>query len=299
MENEADNPINKGSRSLTYMPWHEHIKDFFLSQWKTILIYWIGLFGIFWGIIEALSFFIQKISFSNMYVLFGSLLICFVGSFFRCIHVYLNTVPEGLIGEASRVHKIAFSKKHFWEYALAYELTKSRIEKIDQDLDDVVNNRVYVKVTKTMDVEQYMQWMQTRPENFLRIVDVAKQLLIFDLINAAHADTDDNVDYHNLIRVIELTKDAYRSTYDFEIEGREINIPEGFELVHEIQCEWVSVIRDAFHQMLEILKSTGNRAKSDFSPLEKTIVFESPPRIDEFTKELDRISALMRLGHGD
>lgn len=289
MEDEEHNVRNEESRSLTYMPWHEHVKDFFLSQWKLLPIYWVGLFGIFWSLIEALSFFYPNSNLSNMFVLFAGLLVGFVATLIRCIHIYRNSVPEGLENEPSEIHKIVFSKKPYWEYALAYELVKSRVHDIDQKLEDVISNRVHIKVTRTMSAEQYADWLQTRPENLLRIVDVSKQLLIFDLIEGIHADEANEVYYRNLIRVVELIRGAYKSAYEFEVEGREIKIPEGLDVVHEIQAGWASVIRDGFHQMLEILQSVSTRSKGDFSPLDKTIVFEEPPRIDEFCEELDKL----------
>lgn len=78
-------------------------------------------------------------------------------------------VPVGLENEPATIHVIARSKKHFWEYALAYELIRRRIEKTDQDLEDIINNRVHMKVKRSMDVENYIQWIQTRPDNLLRI----------------------------------------------------------------------------------------------------------------------------------
>lgn len=294
-ENDNDNVRNEGSSVLTYMPWYEHVKDFSLSQWESMLVYWVGLFGVFWGLIEALSFFYPALNLSNIFVLSSGLSIVLISSLFRRIHVYRNSVPEGLEHETLKVQKISFSKKQYWEYALAYELVKSRIKKIDRNLEDVIGNRIHIKVTKTMSAEQYIDWLQTRPENLLRIVAVAKQLLIFDLIEAIHANESNEVDYHNLIRVIELIKGAYKSAYDFEVEGREIKIPEGFEVVHEIQASWVSVIRDGFHQMLEVLQSVATRDKGDFSPLDKTIIFEEPERIDEFGEELDKISHIMEI----
>lgn len=296
MEDEDNNVRNEGARSLTFMPWHDHIKDFFLSQWKFLPIYWVALFGILWGLIEASSFFFPGSGLSNIYVLLSGLLVAFVVSLFRCIHAYRNSVPDGLENEPSIIHKIAFSKKHYWEYALAYELVKSRIHGIDQKLEDVLSNRVHIKVIKTMNAEQYADWLQTRPENLLRIVEVSKQLLIFDLIEAIHADEDNEFDYHNLIRVVELIKDVYGSAYEFEVEGREIKIPEGLEVIHEIQAGWASVIRDGFHQMLDVLQSVATRRKGDFSPLDKTIVFEAPPRIDDFCEKLDKISYELEFG---
>lgn len=122
---------------------------------------------------------------------------------------------------------------------------------------------------------------------------ISKQLLIFDLVHAIHVGDEKEVDFSKLIRVVDLIKDLYRNAYEFEVDGREIKIPDGFELVHEIQFEWIAVIRDGFYQMQNILKSVATREKDDFAPVEATITFEEPPRIDEFCEELDRLSLLV------
>lgn len=293
MDSEEDDVKNQAEGYLTYMPWYKHVKALIVEHWKVFLLYWVGGFGVFWGVIEAVSFFYPESGLNNLYILLGILSVCFIGSAFRCIFNYRNMVPSGLENESTKIHEIARSKWHFWEYALAYELIKRRIEKIDQDLDDVINNRVHIKVKRSLDVESYIDWIQTRPENLLRIVASAKQLLIFDLVKAIHAEDEEDIDYKNLIRIVDLIKGLYRNAYEFEVEGREIKIPEGFELVHKIQFEWISVIRDGFYQMLDILNSVATRDKDDFSPVNATITFEEPPRIDEFCKELDRLSLLM------
>ncbi|MEZ0121444.1 MAG: hypothetical protein AB9Q22_03725 [Candidatus Reddybacter sp.] len=293
MDSEEDNVRNQASGTLTYMPWYEHVKNLLTAHWKTFLLYWLGGFGVFWGVVESASFFYPESKLNNPYILFGILFFCFLGSILRCIYDYRNMVPVGLENESAKIHKIAGSKRLFWEYALAYELLKSRFEKIDQELDDIMNNRVHVKVNRSMDVEGYIQWVQTRPENLLRIIATAKQLLIFDLIYAIHPKDGGEINFSRLIRVVDLINDLYKSAYEFEIEGREIKIPDMFDLVHEIQFEWIPVIRDAFYQMLSILNSAATREKDNLSPIEATITFEEPPRIDEFCEEIDRLRLLM------
>lgn len=295
MGNNDGNIKSHGYGKLTYMPWYEHMGDFSISQWKSILIYWSVFFGAFWGLIEALSFFYPKLDLSNIYILSIGLGISFLGAVFRCLHSYRNIVPDGLEFESTKVHKIAFSKKHYWEYALVYDLLESRIRRIDQNLEDVICNRIHIKITKTMEVGQYINWLQTRPQNLLRIVAVAKQLLIIDLMKAIHADESNEVDFHNLIRVVDLIRELYQNVYDFEVEGREIKIPDGFEVIHEIQTGWVSVVRDGVYQMLDVLKSVAIREKGDFSPLDITIVLKELPRIDEFSEELDKLGHIIGL----
>ena len=129
------------------MPWYEHALDALTGHWKTFLLYWVGGFGVCRGIVEAISFFYPKLGLNNVYILFIILGTCLLGAVFRCVYDYRNSPPAGLENESFQVHKIAKSKRHFWEYALAHELLKNRIEEIDQELDDIVNNRVHINNT--------------------------------------------------------------------------------------------------------------------------------------------------------
>lgn len=287
---------NKSERNLTYKPWHEHLKSFFISQWKVLSIYFFALFGIFSGIVQTASFFYPEYKLNSSYYLIAILIICATSSIVRCSYRYKNTIPEGLENENKKAQEIAFYQKPFWEYKLAHELLNHRINQIDRNLEDILNNRVHIKVVRTLGILEYVDWIQTRPENLLRLVDVSKQLLISDLVEAIHADENNNVDFKKLVRTADLIRDAYSSAYEYEIEGREIKIPKEFQVIHEIQSGWASVIRDGVRQMLTILNSVANRKRGDFSPLEGRIVFEAPPRIDEFSGELEKISKLMEAG---
>lgn len=284
---------NATTGRLTNMRLDEHIVQLFLGHWKTYFVYNILGFGIFWGIIEAINFFYPNIGLNSRAVLYFVLLLCIFGATLHCVYDYRRAIPKGLENESPRTQMIARSKKQYWEYALVYELLSKRIEKIDQDLENILRQRVHVKVVKSLDVVEYVQWMQTRPENLIRIIATAKQLLVFDLIDAIHADEGEKKDFLKLLRVVNLVRDVYKSTYDFEVEGREIIVPDGFSLIHEIQFGWTSVIRDGFHQMLSILKSVSDREKGDFSTIEGTITFEEPRRIDEFNEELGRLGGYL------
>lgn len=280
---------NKASMTLTYMPLHEHVRDFFLSQWVSILIHFLGFLSAYCALIEAFDFFYPKQNLSNSYTFTIGLGVASFGAIIKCIHIYRNTAPNDLMHESTKIKKIAFSKKPYWEYAIAYELIKSRIQNIDRKLEDLISSRVHIKIQKIMTRSQYIEWLQLRPSNLTGIIHVAKQLLIFDLIDAIHADESKEVDYKNLIRIVDLIKNLYESAYNFEVEGREIQIPDGFEVIHEIQADWIMVVREGFHQMLDILQTVAARKKGDFSPLSETIVFRALPRLDDFCNEIKRI----------
>jgi len=292
MSIDEDSVTNKGSLNLTYMPWYEHVQAAVTSHLKTFVLYSLGGFGILWGLVEAGNFFYPNAIINNSFIFYCLIIVSFVVALTRCIHDYSNTIHIGLENESKNIQKIALKKNHYWEYALVFELLKQRIEKIDKDLDDVINNRVYIKIIKSLDVESYIKWLDTRPANLLGMVESAKQLLIFDLVNVMQSKDEDNNDFSSLIKIVNHIGDLYRSAFDYEVEGKEIRVPEHFEIVHEIQSEWVSVLRDSFKQFLDIYQTISVRRKGNYDPIKAEITFEEPPRISEFDFELDRLEKI-------
>ncbi len=293
MESEEDITINKSTMNLTYMPWYEHVKDAVALNWKSFFIFSVVIYGVFWGITESISFFYPDSNLNNNSIILLGVLTSLFVSLFRCIHDYNNFTPLGLENENRKIQKIAHIKKPFWEYALTFALLKRKLQNIDQKIDDVINNRIHIKITKSMDIVEYVHWLATRPENLLGMVRSAKQLLLFDLAYAFNTKNDDTMDLHNLVRVVDLIASLYHNTYEFEVERREIIIPEGFELIHDIQKEWVPPIRDAFKQMLDELNALSLRDMNDLGPIEVTLVFEELPRVDEYCTELERLEATL------
>lgn len=289
MNKNDDVTHNEISTNLTYSPWCDYILQAVYHNWIKLFIYVGAGFGACWGLIEAVNFFFPNLKLNSGIVLGIVLAIIIVVAFLRIVYDYGNSVPLGLENEKKEVQKIAIVKKPFWEYALAYELLKKRIEEIDKKLDDLDNNRTFVRVTKSFALLEYIEWLSNRPTNLMRMVNTEKQLLVYDLSEALNKEKGKELDFKKLVKVIEQIENLYQQTYDFDIEAKQIKIPESFEFVHSIQYGWTSVIRNGVKQMLEFLHSVSLRKKDDFSEAEINIKFDTPPRIDEFCTEMDRL----------
>ena len=295
MEAEGSTVENRSKGNLTYTPWWEHLLSFTKAYWQKSLFYILALLGVVWGVIEAASFFFPGSNLDSPYALGAVLSLCVLGSLIRCGSEYGNAIPEGLENESLTAQRIVRSKKPFWEFALAHELVSSRIEKIDAGLDDLLNNRVNVKIDRNMNVEDYVDWLNMRPDNLCQLVDVSKQLFVFDLVNTISVKKGDEVDLKALIGVADLIENLYRDVYGYEVEGRSIKIPGDFEHLHSLQNKWIAVIPDAVSQLLKILDSVAKRKKDDLSPVEATVTFAEPPKMDEFSEELNRLRVRLSL----
>jgi len=293
MESEEKLTTNKQTVVLTYTPWYDHIKDFISRYWSTFILYAVGGFAIFWGLIEAASFFLKFEILSSKFVLLSGLAITSFAAISRSVFDYKNATPIGLENEDKIIRQIAIIKKPFWEYDLIFKLLKNQIEKIDKSLDDVINNRVHIKIKRNYDVVEYIKWVSPRPNNILRMIKVAKQLLIFDLLDIKKMGFNHDNNFTHLVKNIELVKNLYKEVYDYEIERREIGVPDSLVVLHDLQSDWVEPIRDGYKQALDILQSLSTRESPSEKAIEATIVFEEPPKMNAFTKEVDRIQSIL------
>ncbi|MDA0155548.1 MULTISPECIES: hypothetical protein [Vibrio] len=289
------NVESESENTLTYWTQLEHVKRLIQQQSKLFFAnLTVSIAGVF-GILEIAKFYSPKFALNDIRMLLALVGLGFVFSLYRCIKSYCHRIPIGLEKESKEVQRIVRQRKKYWEYALFHQIVKDHTSSIDQQLTDILSNRVHVKVSNNLDESEYIKWLQLRPQNMTKLVEVAKQLLIRELGQNLSSSEDDEDYYMNIVRFSYLVSGFYRDLYDYEIESRKIAAPTDFKVLHEIQSGWVLSIRDGFHQMMEIVFSIVTRDDRDSSPVEGTIVFQEPPRIDEFDFELERLKLLKNI----
>ncbi|HCG8254122.1 TPA: hypothetical protein NJ905_004426 [Vibrio parahaemolyticus] len=289
MDSEEHNVKHRSENTLTFLSWYEHLQLLFIQQWKMLILNFSGAVISMFGFIELVKFFKPHANLNSKYVLLTLVAFSALFAILRCAFSYLTSVPKGLEDEPIAIQNIARSKKHFWEYAFVHERLKVNLTTIDSQLEDVLNDRVHINIVKELNADEYIKWVQIRPQNVLRIVQVAKQLLIVELVNGLSSSDDHEVDYQKFIRLTDLITDLYKDLYQYEVDARQIAVPDEFRAIHDMQSEWVVSIRDGFQQMMSVLHSISVRNKNDLSPVRGTIVFEEPPRLTEFSTELQRL----------
>lgn len=289
MDSEENNVEHRSENTLTYLSWHEHIKLFFVQQWIMLILNFSGAVISVFGFIELVKFFKPQANLNTHYVLLSLVMCSGLFAILRCAFLYLKTVPKGLENESVTIQRIARSKKHFWEYVFVHERLEFNLKTIERQLEDILNNRVHINIVKELSADEYIKWVQIRPQNILRIVHVAKQLLIVELVNGLSSSDDNEADYQRFIRLTDLIAALYKELYQYEVDARQISMPDEFRAIHDMQSDWVVSIRDGFQQMMSVLKAISVRERGDLSPVKGTIVFEEPPRLAEFSTELQKL----------
>ena len=292
-DNQDDIVINQVSGKLTYIPWYQHPLLAIQSTWKQYLSISIAIFAILWGLIEAVTNFFPNASFlKDIRVLISAIVISSIFSLFRSISLYRNAVPASLSAESKKIQSIIRHRKEFWEFELSLELIKEKTEKIDNKINNLLSNRIHIDIVQVMTIEQYVEWLGTRIDTLTSIVNTTNQLLINDLLDVMLPKNGTDLEIEKLLKTRDLIEGLYENTYNYVASSKRIKIPGGFETVHTIQCEWVCVIQDLFHQALDILKDVSSRKAGDYEMVDRTITTMAPPRMDEYCAELDRLNEI-------
>ena len=290
MIDNSDDVIKKGGLTITYYRWTDLIFKIFKEKYKLFFISSLGLLGILLLLIDVGLSYYQDSFLSDKTVLYIVILFCFIVGVVSVFLGYFNSEVKGLNGEPKSIQKIVLRKKLYWSFKLTSILLKKRLSEIDKELDNVINNRKYIEIKKELSLDEYIDWVNLRPKKTLRLIKVSKQLLITDLFEALNFnESNEEEKLKQLINQLDLIVQFYKDLYEFEVEQKEIAIPESAEKVHSLQVSWVPNIRDSINQMLNELEIVGNRKRKDKSPIRINLVLESPENIDEFINELRKL----------
>lgn len=280
---------NSYSTILKYTAIHEHAWLALRTQLAVFLFSILGVFGVLWTLSEATSYFL-KIDLTGAKPYISMALLSLMAALVYTGYRYVHTVPNGFKSESRMIQRLAHLKRPRWEYRLGLSLLRDRLSSTDQKLSELLAGRRYVPISRKLEPSEYMKWLTMRPTNLLKMVAVAKTLLVFDLPNAMMARDNSDVYLQQILQSVERIDQFYQQIYEFELEGFSIEPPEGFEKIHQIQNGWTQVIRGGVHQMFDFLQQILDAdLKKKNASVAFTITIEAPVGLREFEEELDRL----------
>jgi hypothetical protein len=290
-DDEADNVRAEVTGRFSYKNWREHAKCI-LAHWPAMLLTSAAVFGTVWGLVEASSYLAGKNLQGRLSYLLA-VVVAVASAVGRSVFVYIHDCPEGLENESSRARRIAQIQRPKWEYALARQLLRDKLTRLDTELADILSGRVYVPIETRMSLEDYVQWLELRSPNALRMVGVVKQVAITDFAEAVVSREEQAARPAGILNAIDRIRDVYAETVAFERAGRSVDPPPGFETVHALQFGWTEPIRNGIQQLFGFLDHVLHLDPTDKSVVQYTITFDEPANVASFCQELNRLEQEM------
>lgn len=248
-------------------------------------------FGVFWGAITATTASLA-VSFSGWPPYLGVLGLSLLAGALAVVYRYLRTVPCGFEKESREAQRLAHLQPARWQFKLARRLLHDRLAVIDGQLSKALAGLTFVPIARSPELKSYVDWLKLRPPNLLRMVAVAKQLVVFDLPGTL-LPSGSSPSPQDILHAVRRIEALYSQAYEFQVEGLAIEPPDECRRVHDIHQQWVDVIRDAIHQLSALLDQLVDvDSKRGEATVEFEVLFHEPVGADEFNDELDRLSLL-------
>ena len=221
------------------------------------------------------------------------LVLATVVALYRAYRKKSGYVPASLVGESATSKGIFRKQKCGWNAALARQMLEERLQAADAALRRIEKGSEFIG-PRQMDYNDYVVWLQMRPEMVLRMVRSAA-LLCTQEVPIAICSTKGEDDLVGLKREIVALSAIYECAKEAEVEWHEVVPPDEFREVHEMVYGWTQPIRNGVHRFLDILDELANVDRKTLklgtaSLPSFEIVFEKPDNLNEFSRRLDQIS---------
>ncbi len=290
MTEDYDSDKYSGSHTLSFTEktWYEHVWEYCkgipkeLSTFATVVV---SMWAVAEVVMRAGG---ERVPLDELAI--PILVLAFAVLLYRVYCAKRDYVPDALAGESETVKSIFRKQECGWSAALAKCMLKERIQEADAAMERIDKGSEFI-APRHMDYDNYVAWLQTRPELILRMVQSAA-LLCTQEVPIALGSTKGEDDLPALKREVIALSAMYESAKNVEVEWHGVVPPDEFEEIHEMVYGWTIPIRNGVHSFLGVLDTL---AKVDRHALKKgtasvpsfNIVFEKPENIDEFSRRLN------------
>jgi hypothetical protein len=200
---------------------------------------------------------------------------------------------EGLIGfeeESKQSRKLAAEKPDYWEFNLASELLKTRMDKINKELYEI-DNGLGFRNTKRYNGTELTDFIGNSMSDIVRVISIFKNVYQIELVKSFGEPGEPGNVYeikYCCDKVYNLCKELLNWEYNF-ISAQ---FPEAFVEIGELMKGWAKdliIEINRFPKLLDEAFSAENIASGKEIKIE--LVFEAPKNSDRVQYLLSRLDA--------
>lgn len=290
--NEDGQHAEQHSVSFNSIAWYERVRRVTSYLPEQIPLF-AAVTASFWGVAEVLSEIAGEVL--PLRTLAGpALLTAFVVALYRAVRSYMDYVPEALISETESCRKIYRGGSLGWQFALANEMLKERIERLNRVLRRIDNGAQFI-FPRHLAGAQYLTWLKERPEVLLRLVRSITMQCTLELPEIL-ARTSKEADLVELRDSVEQLALLYEEAIEFELSVRGVKPLEELTEAHRMMFGWSSPLREGISDFLDILvkisRFDAKRHKEAVDEIPSfSMEFKSIPNIDEFLEAIHSVDA--------
>jgi hypothetical protein len=193
--------------------------------------------------------------------------------------------------ETERALQIALERPQFWEYLLTAELLSSKLILVRRRFSELRRGLIYKKSIRLGETD-FINWTQTKAHDLCSLASMFGEIVNKE-IPLSWGPTGQPGDPSEIKDAIDKAIAGCDELLDWECDLRSVIPPDSIERLKKIMEGWTSPILDAIEtlpqQLLQIVEQPNPSGKYHIE-----IIFKSPPNINEFTTEIERLDKLRK-----
>ena len=262
---------------------YTHMHDYFSepTQLLSVTIYTFGVLWTFGGAAIQFSGAKPRGWCSYLVLILFSLLTALCWRVYK----YLSYIPEGFENESSKSQKIAHLQRPFWQFHLAKVLLEKKLTPIEKELEDIENGKVFLIATKPESFQSYINWSRSSTANLLKMLEVAKQLLLFDFPKALQSTKEKSATPIEILETVNTISRFYKETVEFERSLRKVIPSEELKQLHRLQFGWSDIIRKAVRQLFDFIEQICESDEKENTNIEYIIEFGDVENVEKMVRE--------------
>ena len=156
-------------------------------------------------------------------------------------------VPPAFAAEPEHIVRIATDRGDKWEFYLACELLRDRIERLTARFEDL-NNGFVVRRTKFVRAKDTIEFVQGLLSDFTLIVQSVSKILS-DQLTPAFGPPGTPGDAIKIRAACDNLYSLFLSLYEWELDVRFVRVHEVFAEIFRLMCGWTNELLDEFRRI--------------------------------------------------
>jgi hypothetical protein len=202
---------------------------------------------------------------------------------------YRDECPEGLEAASKYARQVAHLQPQKWEAMLALQLLAEKIGPLERECKRILEKKEFVIARRIEDPIEYLDWVNGRSENYKEMVKLANYLLVKEFAPSIVSTSTVRACPLKILGAVEALQRLYGQAISIERETRSIIPPRHLEELHSMQLGWTDPARDAIRQLYRVLRQIQSYDVKSGLPLNLSIEFIRPAKVDEYLQECDRL----------
>lgn len=201
---------------------------------------------------------------------------------------------KGFENESKIIKDILIEKKIAWEFRLAAELLRERLEDLQKAYEKLQNN-LYYKKSQSLDSKDYLKFMKDKFQDFSKLINIfihTYNVELYESFGATGVAGNPNAIKVSVERIQEICSHLFQ----WEADIQAVSPPDDMEMIPVYVKGWTRVVFDKVIELPDLIysKTTAEALKENENTVDLNFETSGLPNNKEFSDLMEKLTEKAR-----